>query len=189
MQLPLSLLKTFQGHPMCYCMLIRVKFRYGVFGGVNVVGFAYSVLQGCDLVYQLATGSHGTRRHYLRLRAVITNGIFKSSEHRVVTSSKESRYKRRGRRSCYCQRVFGAALREKRHRVWAGRRNVSRRLVSRFERRNVRRRGVTVGTTFTGRGVGYSYAATRNNGEGSTFVHNEGEKSVLGFAHSDASSL
>ncbi|GJR71925.1 CASP-like protein 4A3 [Tanacetum coccineum] len=40
------------------------EFRYCM--GVNVIGFAYSVLQGCDLVYQLATGSHGTRRHYLR---------------------------------------------------------------------------------------------------------------------------
>ncbi|GKC97886.1 hypothetical protein Tco_1168161, partial [Tanacetum coccineum] len=33
---------------------------YGVFGGVNVVRFAYSVLEGCDLVYQLATGSTTT---------------------------------------------------------------------------------------------------------------------------------
>lgn len=40
------------------------EFRYCM--GVNVIGFAYSVLQGCDLVYQLATGSHGNRRHYLR---------------------------------------------------------------------------------------------------------------------------
>ncbi|GKD65358.1 CASP-like protein 4A3, partial [Tanacetum coccineum] len=35
------------------------EFRYRM--GANVIGFAYSVLQGCDLVYQLATGSHGTR--------------------------------------------------------------------------------------------------------------------------------
>lgn len=40
------------------------EFRYCM--GVNVIGFAYAVLQACDLVYQLATGSHGTRRHYLR---------------------------------------------------------------------------------------------------------------------------
>ncbi|GJT85172.1 putative transcription factor interactor and regulator CCHC(Zn) family protein, partial [Tanacetum coccineum] len=49
-----------------------------------------------------------------------------------------------------------ATLREKRRRVLAGRRNVNRRLVTRFEqsngeRRNARRRGVTVGTTSTGR--------------------------------------
>ncbi|GJS42370.1 hypothetical protein Tco_0567413 [Tanacetum coccineum] len=84
--LPLSLLKTFQGHPMCYCMSIRVKFRYGVFGGVNVVGFAYSVLQGCDLVYQLATGGDGTRRHYLRYKRqgatklLLSKGVWDSPE-------------------------------------------------------------------------------------------------------------
>ncbi|GKA86482.1 hypothetical protein Tco_0808193 [Tanacetum coccineum] len=39
--------------------------------------------------------------------------------------------------------------------------------------RNVHRCGVTVGTTSTGRGVGYSCVVTRNNGEGSSFVHNE----------------
>ncbi|KAK9067284.1 hypothetical protein SSX86_014610 [Deinandra increscens subsp. villosa] len=40
------------------------EFRYSM--GVNVVGFAYSVLQGCDLIYQLATGNHSNRQHYLR---------------------------------------------------------------------------------------------------------------------------
>ncbi|GJZ13079.1 hypothetical protein Tco_0548309 [Tanacetum coccineum] len=69
-------------------------------------------------------------------------------------------------------------LPERRRRDWAGMRNVSRKLVSRFERsngerRNVRRRGVTIGTTSTDRGVGYSCATTRNNEEGSSFVQNE----------------
>ncbi|XP_071731106.1 CASP-like protein 4A3 [Rutidosis leptorrhynchoides] len=40
------------------------EFRYSM--GVNVTGFGYSVLQGCDLGYQLATGNHYKRRHYLR---------------------------------------------------------------------------------------------------------------------------
>ncbi|KAI3784738.1 hypothetical protein L1987_43843 [Smallanthus sonchifolius] len=40
------------------------EFRYSM--GVNVVGFAYSVLQGGDLVYQLATGNHSNRRHHIR---------------------------------------------------------------------------------------------------------------------------
>ncbi|KAI3726027.1 hypothetical protein L1987_65824 [Smallanthus sonchifolius] len=40
------------------------EFRYSM--GVNVVGFAYSVLQGGDLAYQLATGNHSNRRHHLR---------------------------------------------------------------------------------------------------------------------------
>lgn len=40
------------------------EFRYSM--AVNVVGFAYSLLQGCDLAYQLATGNHYSRRHYLR---------------------------------------------------------------------------------------------------------------------------
>lgn len=40
------------------------EFRYSM--AVNVVGFAYAVLQGFDLAYQLATGNHYKRRHYLR---------------------------------------------------------------------------------------------------------------------------
>ncbi|KAJ0535758.1 putative casparian strip membrane protein [Helianthus annuus] len=40
------------------------EFRYSM--GVNVIGFAYAVLQGCDLAYQLATGNHSSRRHNLR---------------------------------------------------------------------------------------------------------------------------
>ncbi|KAK1432784.1 hypothetical protein QVD17_09684 [Tagetes erecta] len=40
------------------------EFRYCM--GVNVIGFAYSVLQGCDLAYQLLTGKQFSRRHYLR---------------------------------------------------------------------------------------------------------------------------
>nr|GEV96013.1 hypothetical protein [Tanacetum cinerariifolium] len=39
---------------------------------------------------------------------------------------------------------------------------------------NVRRRGLTVGTTSTSRRIGYACAITMNNGEGSNFVHNEG---------------
>ncbi|XP_076943532.1 CASP-like protein 4A1 [Bidens hawaiensis] len=40
------------------------EFRYSM--GVNVVGFAYAVLQVCDLVYQLATGNRSGSRHRLR---------------------------------------------------------------------------------------------------------------------------
>ncbi|XP_024977435.1 CASP-like protein 4A1 isoform X2 [Cynara cardunculus var. scolymus] len=40
------------------------EFRYSM--AVNVVGFAYAVLQGFDLAYQLATGNHYNRRHTLR---------------------------------------------------------------------------------------------------------------------------
>ncbi|KAD2394331.1 hypothetical protein E3N88_41308 [Mikania micrantha] len=40
------------------------EFRYSM--GVNVIGFAYSVLQLCDLAYQLATKNHSNRRHHLR---------------------------------------------------------------------------------------------------------------------------
>ncbi|XP_076957959.1 CASP-like protein 4A1 [Bidens hawaiensis] len=40
------------------------EFRYSM--GVNVVGFAYAVLQVCDLVYQLATGNRSASRHPLR---------------------------------------------------------------------------------------------------------------------------
>ncbi|CAH1420672.1 unnamed protein product [Lactuca virosa] len=40
------------------------EFRYSI--AVNIVGFAYAVLQGFDLAYQLATGNHYKRRHYLR---------------------------------------------------------------------------------------------------------------------------
>ncbi|KAJ9562527.1 hypothetical protein OSB04_007687 [Centaurea solstitialis] len=40
------------------------EFRYSM--AVNVVGFAYAVLQASDLAYQLATGNHYNRRHPLR---------------------------------------------------------------------------------------------------------------------------
>lgn len=40
------------------------EFRYSM--GVNIIGFAYAVLQGLDLAYQLATGNHYKRRHHLR---------------------------------------------------------------------------------------------------------------------------
>ncbi|KAI3750972.1 hypothetical protein L2E82_21933 [Cichorium intybus] len=44
----------------------RVVFKTRYSMAVNVVGFAYAMLQGFDFAYQLATGNHHKRRHYLR---------------------------------------------------------------------------------------------------------------------------
>ncbi|GJS06879.1 hypothetical protein Tco_0363675 [Tanacetum coccineum] len=44
--------------------------------------------------------------------------------------------------------------------------------------RNVHKCDVMVGTTSTGRGVGYVCAVIRNSGEGSSFVHNEGPQDM-----------
>ncbi|KAL4581627.1 hypothetical protein LXL04_006151 [Taraxacum kok-saghyz] len=61
----LSVMATDKNQGWAFDSFYRYKeFRYSM--AVNIVGFAYAVLQGLDLAYQLATGNHYKKRHYLR---------------------------------------------------------------------------------------------------------------------------